>query len=193
MKKLLLLLLVASPLLAKPAPPKRDWMMAFDDESPTAVLRVNYRSEGPLHSKDFNFDFEGIGSGFLKVTVTENVMEETKAVTTGQVRHVKLGTMPLTGKDPARFGKLLNYYKVLGVSPGTSSTPSTGSGLAVDHLVFQRVDGEKVVVLAENQDSTGALKDRPDLLTFDEIITRIRAVNPGPATPDDPVPAPHPK
>jgi len=182
MKKLLLLSLLCAPLLG--APPSRDWMRAFEDESPTAVLLVHYRSAADGESKDLDFAFEGICTGILSVTVTEHLEQDARKVAAERGKQIPLGTLPLRGKDPARFNKLLDYYKKLGAAPGT--------GANVDHVVFQKFDQGKITVLAEVDDSSGGLKGRSDVLTFDEILNRIRRAESDRPTPKDPMPDAHP-
>lgn len=182
MKKLLLLVLLSSPLLG--APPPRDWMRAFEDESPTAVLLVHYRGDAEGGSKDLDFAFEGICTGILSVTVTEHLEQDAQKVGADRGKQIPLGTLPLRGKDPARFSKLLDYYKKLGSPPGM--------GANVEHVVFQKVDRGKTTVLAEVDDSTGGLKGRSDVLTFDEILSRIRQAESDRPTPKDPMPVAHP-
>lgn len=181
--KRLLLLFLALPAIA--APPPRDWMRAFEDESPTAVLLVHYRSGSEGGSKDLDFAFAGICTGILSVTVTRHSEENAGAIADDPGKRTPLGTLALTGKDPQRFSKLLDYYKKLGTAQG--------AGANADHVVFQKSDRGKTMVLAVIEDSTGGLKRRSDVLTFDEILNRIDPPSDVAPPPHDPIPPPHPK
>ena len=167
------------------ARPQRDWMGAFDDQSVTAVLLVHYRSATNGDAEDLDFAFEGITTGVLSVTVTKHIEDDAGAASEGQAKRVKIGTLPLTGKDPERFGRLLTYYKKRGAAPGAAGK--------ADHVTFKKVDQGKTTVLAEIEDSSREFNGRSDLLTFDEILSRIRQANPDRPPTDEPVPAPHPK
>lgn len=161
-------------------------MEAFEGDDPTtAVLRINFHSLGCFHAVDYEFTFEFPGDNFLKVSVIEDVHQSLHGETESRVNRVKIGMVTLVGRDWERFMKLLDYYKGLVGSEGGCTT--------VDHLIFQKVVGEKALVLAEIEDRTCGTHDRLDLLTFDEILDRVHQANHTISAPVDPIPPPHPK
>jgi hypothetical protein len=184
MKRLLLVLLLATPVFADPY--KRDWLEAFQNSDPTTTaLRIKYRSDGCFRAVDYEFTFRFLSGSGPKVSVIENVHQSAKGITVTPVAQVKIGTLTLNAYDAGRFSKLLDYYNTFGRSETIFTT--------VDHVIFEKVTDGKAVVLAEIEDSSGRLLERPDVMTLDEIVDRIRPANRQLPKPDDPVPSAHPK
>jgi hypothetical protein len=147
-------------------PAKLELTNAFGDALAEGSVKVLYSSIGCFHSEDYELVFQLINDDAAKVSVTELVREKVPPNGEPKVVPCSLGVVMLTSRDLERFAKLLTYYE----------NPRPSVCTTRDHIVFQKIEGEKVTVLADVVDGTCGTDDRLELLTFFEIIRRARMV-----------------
>ena len=164
MKALPFLVFFLAAVVLQAEPAKVELTNAFGEALTTGIVKVQYSSTGCFHAEDYELVFQLINGDAAKVVVTELVRGEVLHGSEPNVARSSLGVVMLTSRDLERFANLLSYYEHLGPSLCTTK----------DHIVFQRIDGEKVAVLADVQDGTCGTDDRLEILTFFEIIRRAR-------------------